>query len=108
MKRFRFKSLRQHRTLCRSRVHVRTAKVYNSIIVLRTLKLFVRRAELNPTTENNSRAGTQEIYKMATDYRPFEIKVPVSFEMSVNILSLSRRHESIFFTNNPTALLYIN
>jgi hypothetical protein len=84
--------------------------VYNFIIVLRTLKLFLRRAKLNPGTENNSHshAGIQEIYKIATDRRPFEMKVPGFFEMSVNIQSLPRRSEGIVFTNNPTALLYIN
>jgi hypothetical protein len=55
--------------------------VYNFITVVRILKLFLRKAELNLATGNNSHAGTQEICKIATDHRPFEMKVPVPFEM---------------------------
>jgi len=71
--------------------------MYNFIILLRTLKLFLKRGQLNPVTENNSHAGTQEICKMATDHRLFEMKVPVSFEMSLKIQPLPRSSESVFF-----------
>lgn len=80
--------------------------MYNFIIVVRILKLFLRKAELSVATEYNGHAGTQENYKIATDRRPFEMKVPIYFKMPVNIQPLPRRTESIFFTNNPTALLY--
>jgi len=79
--------------------------VYNFITVVRILKLFLRKEELN-LTGNDSHGGTQEICTISTEHRPFEMKVPVPFEMSVNIQPLRRRPEIIFFTNNPTALLY--
>ena len=82
--------------------------MYNFVIVVRILKLFLRKAELNSATENNSHVGTQDIYQIATDQRPFEMKVPIFFELSVNIQSLLRRPERIFFTNIPTALLHVN
>jgi hypothetical protein len=69
--------------LCAEATHL----LQNCIILLRTLYLFLRRAELNPAIENNSHVGTQETYKIATDRRPFEMKVLYQLAVTVPVSS---------------------